>query len=77
MYGLKKVIIMQNENYIDYIEDEEETNLERFLKRQLNGEIFCNFFEDLRHENSLMFLVSITDPDMLKQTRFLDHKKSI
>ena len=31
-------------------------------------------FEDVRHERSLILLVSLTDPDILKQTKFTDHE---
>ena len=31
-------------------------------------------FEDVRHERSLIFLLSRTDPDKLKQANFADHE---
>ena len=31
-------------------------------------------FEDVRHERSLIFLLSLTDPDKLKQSKFKDHE---
>ena len=34
-------------------------------------------FEDTRHELSLISLTSITDPDILKQSKFTDHEVNI
>ena len=31
-------------------------------------------FEDVRYERSLIFLLSLTDPDILKQAKFTDHE---
>ena len=31
---------------------------------------FSNWFEDVRHERSLFLLLSLTDPDILKQSKF-------
>ena len=33
---------------------------------------FALLFEDVRHERSLIFLLSLTDPDILKQSKFTD-----
>ena len=33
---------------------------------------FATMFEDVRHERSLIFLLSLTDPDILKQSKFTD-----
>ena len=33
---------------------------------------FSNLFENIRYERSLFFLLSITDPDILKQSKFTD-----
>ena len=33
---------------------------------------FSTMFEDVRHEISLILLLSLTDPDILKQSRFTD-----
>ena len=33
---------------------------------------FSNLFEDFRYERSLIILLSLTDPDILKQSRFTD-----
>ena len=35
---------------------------------------FAVMFEDLRHERSLFLLLSLTDPDKLRQSKFTDHE---
>ena len=34
-------------------------------------------FEDVRHERSLILLLSLTDPDILKQRKFTNHEINI
>ena len=34
-------------------------------------------FDDVRHEGSLILLLSLTDPDTLKQAKFTDHEINI
>ena len=34
-------------------------------------------FEDVRHERSLILLLSLTDPDILKQSKFTDDEINI
>ena len=38
---------------------------------------FATMFEDVRHERSLLLLLSLTDPDKLKQSKFTDDEKEI
>ena len=38
---------------------------------------FATIFEDNRHESSLIILLSLTDPDIIKQTKFTDHEMNI
>ena len=38
---------------------------------------FNTIFEDIRHERSLILLLSLTDPDILKQSKFTDDEKII
>ena len=38
---------------------------------------FDNIFEDVRHERSLILILSIVEPDILKQSKFLDHEIEI
>ena len=37
---------------------------------------FNTIFEDVRHERSLILLLSLTDPDILKQSKFTDDEIS-
>ena len=34
---------------------------------------FNTIFEDVRHERSLILLLSLVEPSVLKQTKFTDH----
>ena len=38
---------------------------------------FTRIFEDVRHEGSLIILLSLTDPDILKQSKFTDDEINI
>ena len=38
---------------------------------------FNTIFEDIRHERSLILLLSIIEPGILKQSKFLDHEIEI
>ena len=38
---------------------------------------FNTIFEDVRHERSLILLLSLTDPDILKQSKFTDDEIEI
>ena len=38
---------------------------------------FSNLFEDVKHERSLILLISLTDPDILKQSKFADDEINI
>ena len=38
---------------------------------------FKTIFEDVRHERSLILLISITDPDILRQSNFTDDEFEI
>ena len=38
---------------------------------------FDSIFEDVRHERSLIFLLSIVEPDILRQSKLLDHEIEI
>ena len=35
---------------------------------------FAVMFEDVRHERSLISLLSLTDPDILRQSKFTDYE---
>ena len=38
---------------------------------------FTTVFEDVRRERSLKILLSLTDPDIIKQTMITDHELNI
>ena len=38
---------------------------------------FENIFEEVRHERSLILKLSIVEPDVLRQNKFLDHEIEI
>ena len=38
---------------------------------------FNTIFEDVRHERSLILLLSLVEPDLLRQSKFLDHEIDI
>ena len=35
---------------------------------------FATIFEDIRHERSPILLLSLVEPDILKQSKFTDHE---
>ena len=38
---------------------------------------FNTIFEDVRHERSLILILSLVEPDILRQSKFLDHEIEI
>ena len=38
---------------------------------------FSNLFQDVRHEGSSLLLFSLTDPDLLKKSKFIDDEINI
>ena len=38
---------------------------------------FNTIFEDIRHERSLILLLSLVEPNILRQSKFLDHEIEI
>ena len=38
---------------------------------------FATIFEDIRHERSLILLLSLVEPDIMKQSKFTDHEIEI
>ena len=40
-------------------------------------QFFGTMFEDVRHERSLILLLSLTDPNVLKQSKFKDDEINI
>ena len=60
----KNISMEQKEEYLDYIKNEEESITEKILNKQME-QFFSNLFEDIRHERSLILLLSLIDPDIL------------
>ena len=38
---------------------------------------FATIFEDIRHERSLILILSIVEPDVLRQSKFTDYEIDI
>ena len=38
---------------------------------------FATMLEDVRHERSSVFLLSLTDPDILRQSKYTDYQIDI
>ena len=72
----KNILMEQNEEYLDHIKNQEESIIERIPKEQLD-QPFSVMFEDVGHERSLKFLLSLIDPNILKQAKFTDHEINI
>ena len=67
----------QNEDYLDYIKNEKKKSvIEKILKIWIEA-FFSNLFEDVRHERSPIILLSVTVPDILKQSKFTDHEINV
>ena len=67
----KDILIEKHDEYLDYVKNEEESVIEKILNGQTEKN-FSNLFEDVRQERSLILLLSPTDPDILKQSKFTD-----
>ena len=72
----KNVLLAEFENFLDHIKDQEESILEKFLIKQME-QYFNTKFEDIRHERSLILILSLVEPDILKQSKFTDHEIEI
>ena len=72
----ENILLEEFENYLDYIKYQEESILEKFSNKKME-QYFNTIFEDIRHERSLILLLSITEPDILKQSKFNDHEIEI
>ena len=38
---------------------------------------FATIFEDVSHERSSFFIISLSNPDILKQSKFTEHERNI
>ena len=56
-----------------YLKNQEEAVLEKFSNKKME-QYFNTIFEVVRHERSLIILLSLTDPDILKQSKFTDNE---
>ena len=72
----KKILIEHQEKYLDYVKNEEESILERILNKKMEP-YYSKLFDDIRHERSLIYLLSLTDPDILRQSKFTDDEIEI
>ena len=41
------------------------------------NQYFNTIFEDIRHERSLILILSLVEPDILRQSKFFDHEIEI
>ena len=73
---IKNILIELNEEYFDYIKNEEESIIERIPNKEMEA-YFSNLFEDIRHERSFILLLSLTDPVILRQSKFTDYEIDI
>ena len=70
------MLLEQNEDCLDYITDQEESLWEKILNRKMERN-FSNLFEVVGHERSLILLLSLTDPGLLKQSKFTDDEMDV
>ena len=68
--------IEQHDEYLEYIKNEEESVIEKILNKSMDA-YFATIFEDIRHERSLFLLLSLNEPDILRQTKFTEDEKDI
>ena len=60
---LKNILLELNEDYLDHIKNQEEATIEKILNKKMEA-YFNTIFEDIRHERSIILLLSLTDPDI-------------
>ena len=63
----------QHEEYLSYNKNEEESIIERFPHKKME-QYFVVIFEDVRHERSLVLLISLTHPHIIRQSKFTDYE---
>ena len=69
----KKILIEEFEEYLSYIKNQEESIIEKILNKKMEA-YFTTIFEDVRHERSLILLLSLVEPSILQQSKFTDHE---
>ena len=72
----KNFLMKQNEEYLDYIKNEDESILEKILNKYMEH-IFSTMFEVVRHERFLILLLSLTDQNIIKEVKYTDHEIKI
>ena len=65
-----------NEDYLDHIKYEEEAIIEKILNKWMEA-YFNTIFEDVRHERSSKLLLTLTDPSILRQSKFTNNEIEI
>ena len=66
----------QNEDHLGHIKNQEEAVIERFLDKRME-QYFAVMYEGVRQERSLNLLLSLTDPDKMRQRKLTDHEIDI
>ena len=69
----KSILLEQHESFLVYVNDQEVSILGKFLYKKMEAN-FNNIFEDIRYEKSLVLLLSLVEPDFLKQSKITDHE---
>ena len=72
----KNILLEQNGKDLDYSKTQEESILEKIVKNSIE-KYFAVIFEDVTNERSLISLLSVTDPIILRQSKFTDHENDI
>ena len=67
----RKMLNEEKEDYLNYIKKEERSIVENVFKKQMDN--FFAAFEFVRHERSIILILSVTNPDISKQSRFMNH----
>ena len=72
----KNILLEQHEAYLDYVKYQEESILEKILNKKME-QYFNTIFEDVRHERTLILILSLVEPSILKQSKFTDHENDL
>ena len=59
------------------VNDFDRSGLELTISNNYMEACFSNFFEDVRHESSLILSLSPVEPDILEQSKFTDNEVNI
>ena len=74
--NFKHILLEEYKQYLDIIKKEEESDIEGVLEKD-SEQHFSNLSEDIRCERSLILLLSLIEPDILKQSNFTDDEINI